>query len=191
MARTDDVINVAGHRLSTGAMEEVLASHPDVAECAVIGVADALKGQLPLGFLCLNKGCDARPRGDRRRMRAAGARPHRPGRRLQDRRSSSTACRRRARARSCAASWAGSPTAQDWKVPATIDDPAILDEIGESLAARRATARPGLTPLRDLQLRSRVDLFPKCDCIASRDSGKIHLYASIVAPDISTWHGSC
>jgi propionyl-CoA synthetase len=57
MARTDDVINVAGHRLSTGAMEEVLASHPDVAECAVIGVGDDLKGQMPLGFLCLNKGC--------------------------------------------------------------------------------------------------------------------------------------
>ena len=57
MARTDDVINVAGHRLSTGAMEEVLAGHPDVAECAVIGVADALKGQSPLGFLCLNSGC--------------------------------------------------------------------------------------------------------------------------------------
>lgn len=54
MARTDDVINVAGHRLSTGAMEEVLAGHPDVAECAVIGVADTLKGQSPLGFLCLN-----------------------------------------------------------------------------------------------------------------------------------------
>lgn len=56
MARTDDVINVAGHRLSTGAMEEVLASHPEVAECAVIGVSDALKGQMPLGFLCLNAG---------------------------------------------------------------------------------------------------------------------------------------
>ncbi|HHL21233.1 MAG TPA: propionyl-CoA synthetase, partial [Aliiroseovarius sp.] len=56
MARTDDVINVAGHRLSTGAMEEVLAAHPDVAECAVIGVADALKGQVPLGFVCLNAG---------------------------------------------------------------------------------------------------------------------------------------
>lgn len=56
MARTDDVINVAGHRLSTGGMEEVLASHPDVAECAVIGVADDLKGQLPLGFVCLNAG---------------------------------------------------------------------------------------------------------------------------------------
>jgi propionyl-CoA synthetase len=58
MARTDDIINVAGHRLSTGAMEEVLAAHPDVAECAVIGVADALKGQLPLGLVVLKAGVD-------------------------------------------------------------------------------------------------------------------------------------
>ncbi|MDV7271757.1 propionate-CoA ligase PrpE [Thioclava sp. A2] len=58
MARTDDVINVAGHRLSTGAMEEVLAGHPDVAECAVIGVSDDLKGQMPVGFLCLNAGAN-------------------------------------------------------------------------------------------------------------------------------------
>lgn len=58
MARTDDVINVAGHRLSTGAMEEILASHPDVAECAVIGVGDTLKGQLPMGFVCTNTGTD-------------------------------------------------------------------------------------------------------------------------------------
>lgn len=63
MARTDDVINVAGHRLSTGAMEEVLASHPDVAECAVIGVSDQLKGQLPVGFVCLTKGVN-RPDAD-------------------------------------------------------------------------------------------------------------------------------
>ena len=56
MARTDDIINVAGHRLSTGGMEEVLASHPDVAECAVIGVADEIKGELPLGFLVLKSG---------------------------------------------------------------------------------------------------------------------------------------
>ena len=59
MTRTDDIINVAGHRLSTGAIEEVLAAHPDVAECAVIGVADALKGQVPLGFLVLKAGVDA------------------------------------------------------------------------------------------------------------------------------------
>ena len=56
MSRTDDIINVAGHRLSTGAMEEVLADHPDVAECAVLGVEDKLKGQVPVGFLVLNAG---------------------------------------------------------------------------------------------------------------------------------------
>ncbi|MCB1778424.1 MAG: AMP-binding protein, partial [Candidatus Competibacteraceae bacterium] len=56
MARTDDVINVAGHRLSTGSIEEVVASHPDVAECAVIGAADTLKGQIPVALVCLNAG---------------------------------------------------------------------------------------------------------------------------------------
>jgi len=56
MSRTDDIINVAGHRLSTGGMEEVLADHPDVAECAVLGVEDKLKGQTPIGFLVLNAG---------------------------------------------------------------------------------------------------------------------------------------
>ena len=58
MGRTDDVINVAGHRLSTGGMEEALASHPDVAECAVIGVADQLKGQVPRGFVVLKAGVE-------------------------------------------------------------------------------------------------------------------------------------
>ncbi|MDP7504214.1 MAG: AMP-binding protein, partial [Nitrospinota bacterium] len=58
MSRTDDIINVAGHRLSTGAMEEVLSAHPDVAECAVLGVKDNFKGQLPLGFLVLNAGVE-------------------------------------------------------------------------------------------------------------------------------------
>ena len=61
MSRTDDIINVAGHRLSTGALEEVLAAHPDVAECAVLGTADALKGQLPLGFIVLKSGVDRAP----------------------------------------------------------------------------------------------------------------------------------
>ena len=61
MSRTDDIINVAGHRLSTGGMEEVLASHPDVAECAVVGVRDELKGQIPVGFLVLKKGIDRDP----------------------------------------------------------------------------------------------------------------------------------
>jgi propionyl-CoA synthetase len=63
MSRTDDIINVAGHRLSTGAMEEILASHPHVAECAVIGVHDPLKGQLPVGFVVLKAGVD-RPEAD-------------------------------------------------------------------------------------------------------------------------------
>jgi propionyl-CoA synthetase len=58
MSRTDDIINVAGHRLSTGAMEEVLADHPDVAECAVLGVDDDLKGQVPVGFVVLNAGVE-------------------------------------------------------------------------------------------------------------------------------------
>ena len=61
MSRTDDIINVAGHRLSTGGIEEVLASHPDVAECAVIGVVDELKGQVPVGLVVLNAGVDRAP----------------------------------------------------------------------------------------------------------------------------------
>ena len=61
MTRTDDVINVAGHRLSTGAIEEVLSSHPDVAECAVVGAADELKGELPVGFLVLKAGVPREP----------------------------------------------------------------------------------------------------------------------------------
>jgi propionyl-CoA synthetase len=59
MARTDDIINVAGHRLSTGAMEEVILSHPDIAECAVVGAADPLKGQMPLGFFVVNDGVES------------------------------------------------------------------------------------------------------------------------------------
>jgi len=68
MTRTDDVINVAGHRLSTGGMEEVLADHKDVAECAVIGVADELKGQVPRGLVVLKAGVDAESDGERIRV---------------------------------------------------------------------------------------------------------------------------
>jgi propionyl-CoA synthetase len=70
MGRTDDVINVAGHRLSTGSMEEVLASHPDVAECAVIGVSDDLKGQIPRGLVVLKSGIDSSVDGYEDRLRA-------------------------------------------------------------------------------------------------------------------------
>ncbi len=132
MARTDDVINVAGHRLSTGAMEEVLASHPDVAECAVIGVTDKLKGQLPLGFLCLNAGCG---RGHEDIVKdvvklvrekigpVAAFKQAVVVDRLPKTRSGKI----------LRATMVKIADRQDFKVPATIDDPAILDEIRDAL----------------------------------------------------------
>ncbi|MCL4067753.1 propionyl-CoA synthetase [Pseudomonas sp. GX19020] len=128
MARTDDVINVAGHRLSTGAMEEVLASHPDVAECAVIGVADTLKGQSPLGFLCLNKGT-SRPYDDVVKECV----------KLMRDRIGPVADFKRAlvidrlpKTRSgkiLRGTMVKIADGTEWKMPATIDDPVILDEI--------------------------------------------------------------
>ena len=112
MARTDDIINVAGHRLSTGAIEEVLASHPDVAECAVIGVADELKGQLPIGFLVLKAGVE-RADGE-----IGGEAVQLVRERIGPVAAFKTARRRRPpaedalRARSCAARCAASPTAR-------------------------------------------------------------------------------
>ena len=132
MARTDDVINVAGHRLSTGLMEEVLAGHPDVAECAVIGVADELKGQLPLGFLCLSKGCN-RPHEEIVREQVA---------RVRDAIGPVAAFKlavvvdRLPKTRSgkiLRAVMAKIADGEAYKVPATIDDPAILDEVAAAL----------------------------------------------------------
>ena len=132
MARTDDIINVAGHRLSTGAMEEVLASHPDVAECAVIGVADELKGELPLGFLCLKAGV-TRPNSEivkevvalvRQKIGPVAAfKTATVVKRLPKTRSGKIL---RATMRKIADS-------ETYKMPATIDDPAILDEIAVAL----------------------------------------------------------
>ena len=85
MGRTDDIINVAGHRLSTGGMEEVLAAHPDVAECAVIGMADSLKGEVPCGFVVLKAGVTRDAADDREGDRGAGARADRAGRGVQAR----------------------------------------------------------------------------------------------------------
>ena len=85
MGRTDDIINVAGHRLSTGGMEEILASHPDVAECAVLGIKDAIKGEVPCGFLVLKAGVTRQPCRDREGDRRAGARETRAGRGVQAR----------------------------------------------------------------------------------------------------------
>ena len=79
MGRTDDIINVAGHRLSTGSMEEVLASHQDVAECAVIGARDELKGQTPMGLVVLKSGVNRPHAGDRAGTGGFGPRTHRSG----------------------------------------------------------------------------------------------------------------
>jgi propionyl-CoA synthetase len=132
MARTDDVINVAGHRLSTGAMEEVLAEHPDVAECAVIGVSDTLKGQLPLGFLCLNAGTN-RPHDEIVKEVIALVRE-----KIGPVAAFKLACvvDRLPKTRSgkiLRATMVKIADNDDFKMPATIDDPAILDEIREAL----------------------------------------------------------
>ena len=132
MARTDDVINVAGHRLSTGAMEEVLAAHPDVAECAVMGAADALKGQLPVGLVILNAGVD-RSHEDIRTELIAQVR-HEIGpvaafksvavvERLPKTRSGKIL---RGTLRAIA-------DESSWNMPATIEDPTVLDEVTEKL----------------------------------------------------------
>jgi propionyl-CoA synthetase len=143
MTRTDDIINVAGHRLSTGGIEEVLAAHPDVAECAVIGVADALKGQVPLGLLVLKAGT-ARSADEIEReaielvrdrigpvasfktaLVVAGLPKTRSGKIL------------RGTMRKIA-------DGEDYPLPATIDDPAILGEIDKALekAGYGAAATP-------------------------------------------------
>ncbi|RNF35745.1 AMP-binding protein [Paracoccus methylarcula] len=132
MARTDDVINVAGHRLSTGAMEEVLASHPAVAECAVIGVADALKGEVPLGFLCLKRRVET---GNDQIAREVVAL-------VRDRigpvAAFRTACvvERLPKTRSgkiLRATMVKLANGEEVSAPATIDDPVILDEIAAAL----------------------------------------------------------
>ncbi|MEM1276002.1 MAG: AMP-binding protein [Pseudomonadota bacterium] len=133
MARTDDVINVAGHRLSTGQMEEVLAGHTDVAECAVIGVADELKGQLPMGFLCLNSGCN-RPHEEIVHECVARMRSE-----IGPVAAFKLACviERLPKTRSgkiLRGTMAAIADGREWKMPATIDDPVILDEITEALA---------------------------------------------------------
>ncbi|MGH6761271.1 MAG: propionyl-CoA synthetase [Phyllobacterium sp.] len=135
MSRTDDIINVAGHRLSTGAMEEVISSHPDIAECAVVGIADQLKGQAPCGFIVLKfgvtrtdemieKDCIAMVREQIGPV--AAFKLVLTVKRLPKTRSGKIL-------RSTMQKIADR---EEWKMPATIDDPAILDEIGTALKAR-------------------------------------------------------
>ena len=134
MARTDDVINVAGHRLSTGAIEEVLAGHPDIAECAVIGVSDPLKGQLPLGFLCLNSGCN-RKHNDILAEVISDVRG-----KIGPVASFKLACvvDRLPKTRSgkiLRATMLSIANGKEYKMPATIDDPTILKEISVALSS--------------------------------------------------------
>jgi propionyl-CoA synthetase len=142
MARTDDVINVAGHRLSTGQMEEVVARHKDVAECAVIGVADALKGQSPACFVVLNAGVNRDPQEIEtevvRLVRdtvgpVAALKTVLVVNRLPKTRSGKIL---RGTMRQIA-------DGEAWKVPATIDDPVILDEIAAALRDKGMAAREG------------------------------------------------
>jgi len=134
MSRVDDIINVAGHRLSTGGMEEVLASHPDVAECAVVGVADELKGEIPMGFVVTKAGV---ARGDAEIVRelvdlvrdrigpVASFKVAAVVKRLPKTRSGKIL---RGTIKRMA-------DGVEYTVPATIDDPVILEEIAESLGA--------------------------------------------------------
>lgn len=132
MSRIDDVINVAGHRLSTGAIEEVLASHPDVAECAVIGAEDALKGQLPVGFLVLKAGVDR----DDAEIVTEVVKLVRDQIGPVAAFKNATVVKRLPKTRSgkiLRGTMASIADGKDFKTPATIDDPAILDEIAENL----------------------------------------------------------
>ncbi|MBX3506607.1 MAG: propionyl-CoA synthetase, partial [Parvibaculum sp.] len=133
MSRTDDIINVAGHRLSTGGMEEVLAEHPDVAECAVIGIADAMKGQVPVGFLVINAGV----------TRSAAEIEAEAVQLIRDRIGPVAAFKKAMVVKRLPKTRSGKvlrgtmrkiADGAEWTTPATIDDPAILDEIKAVLA---------------------------------------------------------
>ncbi len=132
MSRTDDIINVAGHRLSTGGMEEILADHPDVAECAVLGVDDQLKGQVPIGFLVLNAGVEREPADIVKEVIQM----------VRDRIGpvasfkTATVVKRLPKTRSGKILRGTIQKIADnkpYKAPATIDDPVILDEMEEAL----------------------------------------------------------
>jgi len=135
MGRTDDIINVAGHRLSTGAMEEVLAAHPNVAECAVVGAADQLKGQVPLGLVVLKAGVN-RDEGEIRRELVGLVRERiGPVAAFKDAHVVARLPKTRS-GKILRGSIRRIADGQDAPVPPTIDDPAILDEIRGVLGPR-------------------------------------------------------
>ncbi|MEM7290178.1 MAG: AMP-binding protein, partial [Pseudomonadota bacterium] len=132
MARTDDIINVAGHRLSTGGMEEIVAGHKDVAECAVIGIADNMKGQVPCGFMVLNAGCDREHDDIKQEVINLVREKIGPVAAFK----SAMVVKRLPKTRSgkiLRGTMQKIADGLEWKMPATIDDPAILDEISDVL----------------------------------------------------------
>ena len=135
MGRTDDIINVAGHRLSTGGMEEILASHPDVAECAVLGIKDPIKGEVPCGFLVLKAGVSRNPMEIEKEIVSLVREKLGPVAafklaitvgRLPKTRSGKIL---RGTIKKIA-------DGEPWAMPATIEDPKVLDEIGDALKGR-------------------------------------------------------
>ncbi|MCK1410134.1 propionyl-CoA synthetase [Bradyrhizobium sp. 76] len=135
MGRTDDIINVAGHRLSTGGMEEILASHPDVAECAVLGVKDAIKGEVPCGFLVLKAGVKRAPAEIEKEIVAL----------VRDKLGPVAAFKLAITVGRLPKTRSGKilrgtikkiADGEAWTMPATIEDPKVLDEIGDALKGR-------------------------------------------------------
>src|SRR6516162_7437041 len=136
MSRTDDIINVAGHRLSTGGMEEVLASHKDVAECAVLGIKDDLKGEVPCGFIVLKTGVSRPPEEIEKEIVALVREKIGPVAAFKI----AITVARLPKTRSgkiLRGTMKKIADGESWTMPATIDDPMILDEIGKALACHR------------------------------------------------------
>ena len=139
MSRTDDIINVAGHRLSTGGMEEVLASHPDVAECAVLGIKDDLKGEVPCGFIVLKSGVNRPPTEIEKECIALIREKIGPVAAFK----LAIAVARLPKTRSgkiLRGTIKKIADGETWTMPATIDDPAVLDEIGSALKGKGLAA---------------------------------------------------
>jgi propionyl-CoA synthetase len=135
MGRTDDIINVAGHRLSTGGMEEILASHSDVAECAVLGIKDVIKGEVPCGFLVLKAGVTRSPAEIEKEIVAL----------VRDKLGPVAAFKLAITVGRLPKTRSGKilrgtikkiADGEEWAMPATIEDPRVLDEIGEALKGR-------------------------------------------------------
>jgi len=135
MGRTDDIINVAGHRLSTGGMEEVLAGHADVAECAVVGIKDALKGEVPCGFAVLKAGVNRPPEEIEREL--VGLVREKIGPVAAFKLAITVARLPKTRSgKILRGTMKKIADGEPWSMPATIDDPVILTEIGAVLKAR-------------------------------------------------------